>query len=45
MSFADLAEVHRAYDSRQVELNARIWVRIREKKSVNPRRNGKNHPL
>jgi DNA-directed RNA polymerase subunit beta' len=31
MSFADLAEVHRAYDSRQVELNARIWVRIREK--------------
>ena len=31
MSFADLAEVHRAYDSRQVELNARIWVRIKEK--------------
>src|SRR6476659_3407561 len=31
MSFADLAEVHRAYDSRQVELNARVWVRIREK--------------
>ena len=26
MSFSDLAEVHRAYDSRQVELNARIWV-------------------
>src|SRR5512146_1993343 len=31
MSFSDLAEVHRAYDSRQVELNARIWVRIKEK--------------
>src|SRR5438874_3797913 len=31
MSFADLAEVHRGYDSRQVEINARIWVRIREK--------------
>ena len=31
MSFADLAEVHRAYDSRQVELNARVWVRIKEK--------------
>src|SRR5918995_1047534 len=31
MSFADLAEVHRAYDSRQVELNARIWVRITDK--------------
>jgi DNA-directed RNA polymerase subunit beta' len=31
MSFADLAEVHRGYDSRQIELNARIWVRIREK--------------
>src|SRR5206468_1934292 len=31
MSFSDLAEVHRAYDSRQVELNARVWVRIREK--------------
>ena len=31
MSFADLAEVHRAYDSRQVELNARIWVRLKEK--------------
>ena len=32
MSFSDLAEVHRAYDSRQVELNARIWVRIRKRK-------------
>jgi DNA-directed RNA polymerase subunit beta' len=31
MSFADLAEVHRAYDSRQVELNARIWVRIKDR--------------
>src|SRR5216110_53084 len=31
MSFSDLAEVHRAYDSRQVEINARIWVRIKEK--------------
>src|SRR5213079_2395193 len=31
MSFSDLAEVHRAYDSRQVELNARIWVRLKEK--------------
>jgi DNA-directed RNA polymerase subunit beta' len=31
MSFSDLAEVHRAYDSRQVELNARVWVRIKEK--------------
>jgi DNA-directed RNA polymerase subunit beta' len=31
MSFSDLAEVHRAYDSRQIEINARIWVRIREK--------------
>ena len=31
MSFADLAEVHRAYDSRQVELNARVWVRIKER--------------
>src|SRR5216110_3067242 len=30
-NFADLAEVHRAYDSRQVELNARVWVRIKEK--------------
>src|SRR5580765_5284264 len=30
MSFADLAEVHRAYDSRQVELNARVLVRIKE---------------
>src|SRR6185295_13554364 len=31
MSFSDLAEVHRDYDSRQVELNARVWVRIKEK--------------
>src|SRR4030081_1392504 len=31
MSFADLAEVHRAYDSRQVDLHARVWVRIKER--------------
>src|SRR5438128_530696 len=31
MSFSDLAEVHRAYDSRQVDLGARVWVRIKEK--------------
>jgi DNA-directed RNA polymerase subunit beta' len=31
MSFADLAELHRAYDSRQVDLHARVWVRIKEK--------------
>jgi len=31
MSFSDLAEVHRAYDSRQVDINARVWVRIKEK--------------
>src|SRR6188508_2446631 len=31
MSFSDLAEVHRAYDSRQVEISARVWVRIKEK--------------
>jgi DNA-directed RNA polymerase subunit beta' len=30
MSFSDLAEVTRAYDSRQVALHARVWVRIRE---------------
>ncbi|HVS26641.1 MAG TPA: DNA-directed RNA polymerase subunit beta' [Burkholderiales bacterium] len=30
MQFADVAEVSRAYDSRQVELNARISVRIKE---------------
>jgi hypothetical protein len=24
MSFSDLAEVHRAYDSRQAEINARV---------------------
>ncbi|HEY5637559.1 MAG TPA: DNA-directed RNA polymerase subunit beta' [Burkholderiales bacterium] len=30
MSFADINEVHRAYDSRLVELHARIWVRLRE---------------
>jgi DNA-directed RNA polymerase subunit beta' len=29
-AFADVAEVHRAYESRQVSLNARIKVRIRE---------------
>jgi DNA-directed RNA polymerase subunit beta' len=31
MSFADLAEVHRAYDSRQVDIHARVWVRIKER--------------
>ncbi|MBV8031696.1 MAG: DNA-directed RNA polymerase subunit beta' [Betaproteobacteria bacterium] len=31
MSFADLAELHRAYDSRQVDIHARVWVRIKEK--------------
>ena len=30
MSLADLAEVSRAYESRQLDLNARIWVRIKE---------------
>jgi DNA-directed RNA polymerase subunit beta' len=30
MSFADLSEVHRAYDSRLVDLHARVWVRIKE---------------
>src|SRR6188474_53870 len=30
MAFADLAEVSRAYESRQVALNARVTVRIRE---------------
>jgi DNA-directed RNA polymerase subunit beta' len=30
MSFSDLAEVHRAYDSRQVDLHSRVWVRIKE---------------
>ncbi|HSG75743.1 MAG TPA: DNA-directed RNA polymerase subunit beta' [Burkholderiales bacterium] len=30
MSFADLAEVSRAYESRNVGLNAKAWVRIRE---------------
>jgi DNA-directed RNA polymerase subunit beta' len=30
MSLVDLAEVSRAYESRQVELHARIWVRIKE---------------
>ena len=30
MVFADLGEVHRAYESRQVDLQARIKVRIRE---------------
>ncbi len=30
MSFANLAEVSRAYESRQVELHARCWVRIKE---------------
>src|SRR5205807_1115500 len=31
MSFSDLAEVHRAYDSRQADLHAKVWVRIKEK--------------
>jgi DNA-directed RNA polymerase subunit beta' len=31
MSFSDLAELHRAYDSRQADLHARVWVRIKEK--------------
>jgi DNA-directed RNA polymerase subunit beta' len=30
MVFADIAEVHRAYESRQVDLHARIKVRVRE---------------
>ncbi|ROR34818.1 DNA-directed RNA polymerase subunit beta' [Inmirania thermothiophila] len=30
MVFADVAEVHRAYESRQVDLHARIKVRLRE---------------
>src|SRR5207248_2091607 len=32
MSLADLAELHRAYDSRQADLHARVWVRIQEQK-------------
>ena len=31
MSLSDLAELHRAYDSRQADLHARVWVRIKEK--------------
>ena len=31
MSFADLAEVHRAYDRARSDIHARVWVRIREK--------------
>jgi DNA-directed RNA polymerase subunit beta' len=34
MSFSDLGELHRAYDSRQVDIHARIWVRIREKEQA-----------
>jgi DNA-directed RNA polymerase subunit beta' len=30
MSFSDLAEVSRAYESRNVDLNAKVWVRIKE---------------
>ena len=30
MAFANLAEVSRAYESRQAELHARVWVRISE---------------
>jgi DNA-directed RNA polymerase subunit beta' len=30
MSFADLAEVSRAYESRNVDLSAKVWVRIKE---------------
>jgi DNA-directed RNA polymerase subunit beta' len=39
MSFADVAEVSRAYESRQVDLHARIWVRIRE---VEPAEDGES---
>src|SRR5690349_9925340 len=35
MSFSDLAELHRGYDSRQVDLHARVWVRIKEKDYAN----------
>jgi len=31
MSYADIAEVSRAYESRLADLHARVWVRIREK--------------
>src|SRR5450432_3247181 len=31
MLFADISAVTRAYDSRQVALHARVWVRIKEK--------------
>src|SRR5690242_18340826 len=31
MSFANIAEVSRAYESRQADLHARCWVRIKEK--------------
>ena len=34
MAFADLAEVSRAYESRQVELHAKVRVRIRELEPV-----------
>ena len=30
MSFADLSEVSRAYETRQVDLHAKAWVRIKE---------------
>ncbi len=30
MSFADLAEVSRAYESRNVDISAKVWVRIKE---------------
>ena len=30
MAFANIAEVSRAYESRQVALHARVWVRIKE---------------
>jgi DNA-directed RNA polymerase subunit beta' len=30
MSFSDLAEVSRAYESRNVDLGAKVWVRIKE---------------
>ncbi len=30
MSFANLAEVSRAYEARHVDLHARVWVRIKE---------------
>ena len=36
--FADVAEVQRAYESRQVELHARVTVRIKEMRAIARRR-------